>query len=158
MKNILTVATALIMGLFISSLAIAEDAKPAKWLFVHTAEIAEITSATTLIMPATREIFAFTDRPNRQYAYMNAQEYALLWDKGEGDTFKSDPPNAVLTWVDGDEAKEAEVVIMHVSVSENGRMLLYTLDVKVGSLAIGMINYPSLFVDDDRPLQLFFGD
>ena len=146
MKTILTVATALITGLFFSSSAIAEEAKPAEWLFVHTAEIAEMTSATTLVMPATREIFAFTDRPNRMHGYLNAHEYALLWS-GEGDTFKADPPNAVLTWVDGDEVKEAEVVITDVSVSENGRMLFYTLDVEVGSLDIGMINHASLFVD-----------
>ena len=42
-----TLATALITGLFFSSSAIAEDAKPAEWLFVHTAETAEMTSATT---------------------------------------------------------------------------------------------------------------
>ena len=147
MKTILTAATALITGLFFSSSAIAEDAKPAEWLFVHTAETAEMTSATTLVMSTTRDIFAFTDRPNRMHGYLNAHEYASLWDKGEGDTFKADPPNAVLTWVDGDEVKEAEVVITDVSVSENGRMLFYTLDVEVGSLDIGMINYASLFVD-----------
>ena len=147
MKTILTVATALITGLFFNSSAIAQEAKPAEWLYVHTAEIAEMTSATTLVMPVTRDIFAFTDRPNRQHAYMNAHEYASLWDEGEGDTFKADPPNAVLTWVDDDFVLEAEVVITDVSVSENGRMLFYTLDVEVGSLDIGMINDASLFVD-----------
>ena len=87
------------MGLFFANSAIAEEAKPAEWLFVHTAETAEMTSATTLVMPVTRDIFAFTDRPNRMHGYLNAHEYALLWS-GEGDTFKADPPNAVLTWVD----------------------------------------------------------
>jgi len=61
MKSILTVVTALITGLFLNSSAIAEDAKPAEWLFVHTAQTAEMTSVTTLIMPVTRDIFAFTD-------------------------------------------------------------------------------------------------
>ena len=61
MKTILTVVTALITGLFLNSSAIAEDAKPAEWLFVHTAQTAEMTSVTTLIMPVTRDIFAFTD-------------------------------------------------------------------------------------------------
>ena len=148
MKTILTVATALITGLFFGSSAIAEDTKPAEWLFVHTAKTAEMTSATTLVMPVTREIFAFTDRPNRMHGYMNAHEFVTLWD--EGDTFKADPPNAVLTWVDGDFVLEAEVVITDLSVSENGRMLFYTLDVQVGSLDIGMINSPSLFVDSDE--------
>ena len=87
---------------FFSTSAIADDAKPAEWLFVHTAQTAEMTSDTTLVMPVTRDIFAFTDRPNRMHAYMNAHEYVSLWDEGEGDTFKADPHNAVLTWVDGD--------------------------------------------------------
>jgi hypothetical protein len=51
MKTILTAATALITGLFFSSSAIAEDAKPAEWLFVHTAETAEMTSATNSSVP-----------------------------------------------------------------------------------------------------------
>ena len=100
---------AITAAVFFSTSAIAEDAKPAEWLFVHTAQTAEMTSATTLVMPVTRDIFAFTDRPNRMHGYMNAHEFVSLWDEGEGDTFKADPPNAVLTWVDGDEMKEAEV-------------------------------------------------
>ena len=120
MKNILTVATALVTGLFFSSSAIAEDAKPAEWLFVHTAETAEMTSATTLVMPVTRDIFAFTDRPNRQHGYMKAHHFVTLWDEGEGDTFKADPPNAVLTWVDGGEMKEAEVLITDAKVVGDG--------------------------------------
>ena len=55
MKTILTLATALITGLFFSSSAIAEDAKPAEWLFVHTAQTAEMTSDTMLVMPVTRD-------------------------------------------------------------------------------------------------------
>lgn len=138
------------MGLFFANSATAEDAKPAQWLFIHTAETAEMTSATTLVMPVTREIFAFTDRPSRQHAYMNAHEYASLWDEGEGDTFKADPPNAVLTWVDGEEVKEAEVVVSDVSISENSRTLLYTLSVEEGALPVSGLISVSLFVDDNQ--------
>ena len=52
-----------------------DDAKPAEWLFVHTAQTAEMTSPTTLVMPVTRDIFAFTDRPNRLHDYVNAHEF-----------------------------------------------------------------------------------
>ena len=56
MKHILTVALALITGLFFSSSAIAEDnSKPAEWLFVDTAQTVEMTSATTRVMPITRD-------------------------------------------------------------------------------------------------------
>jgi len=148
MKTILTVATTLIMGLFFSSSAIAEEAKPAEWLFVHTAETAEMTSATTLVMPVTRDIFAFTDRPNRQHGYMKAHEFVSLWDFGEGDTFKADPPNAVLTWVDGDEMKEAELLILSAETVSHGREIAYEVKLEAGDVVSGKIETGSLFVDD----------
>jgi hypothetical protein len=147
MKTILTVATALVTGLFFSSSAIAEDAKPAEWLFVHTAQSAEMTSATTLVMPATRDIFAFTDRPNRMHAYMNAHEFVSLWDEGEGDTFKADPPNAVLTWVDGDEMKEAELLILSAETVSHGREIAYEVKLEAGQAPAGKVGSASLFVD-----------
>jgi hypothetical protein len=150
MKTMLTVATALITGLFFSSSAIAEDAKPAEWLFVHTAETAEMTSDTTLVMPATRDIFAFTDRPNRMHGYMNAHEFVSLWDEGEGDTFKADPPNAVLTWVDGGEMKEAELLIISAETVSHGREISYEVKLEAGDTPVGKIEAASFFIDSDN--------
>ena len=149
MKTILTVATALVTGLFFSSSAIAEDAKPAEWLFVHTAQTAEMTSDTTLVMPATRDIFAFTDRPNRMHGYMNAHEFVSLWDEGEGDTFKADPPNAVLTWVDGDEMKEAEVLILSAETVSHGRAIAYEVKLEAGDVVSGKLRATSMFADSN---------
>jgi hypothetical protein len=149
MRKIVTLASALLTGIFFSSAAIAEDAEPAEWLFVHTAETAEMTSATTLVMPATRDIFAFTDRPNRMHGYMNAHEFVSLWDEGEGDTFKADPPNAVITWVDGDEMKEAEVLITDAEVVGfgNGRAVQYSVTLEAGDMFSGQTAALSVFVD-----------
>jgi hypothetical protein len=154
MKTILTLATALITGLLFSSSAIAEDAKPAEWLFVHTAQTAEMTSATTLIMPVTRDIFAFTDRPNRMHGYMNAHEFVSLWDEGEGDTFKADPPNAVLTWVDGDgEIKEAELLIISAETITHGRGISYEVKLEAGETPVGKIGFASFFVDSNAMMM-----
>jgi len=129
----------------------AEDAaKPAEWLFVHTAQTAEMTSATTLVMPVTRDIFAFTDRPNRMHGYMNAHEFVSLWDEGEGDTFKADPPNAVLTWVDGDEMKEAEVLIISAETVRHGRGIAYQVKLEAGQMPAGKVGSASLFVDGSQ--------
>ena len=158
MKTILTLATALVTGLFFSSSAIAEDAaKPAEWLFVHTAQTAEMTSATTLVMPVTRDIFAFTDRPNRMHGYINAHEFVSLWDEGEGegegegDTFKADPPNAVLTWVDGDEMKEAELLILSAETVSHGREIAYEIKQEAGDTPVDKLSGASLFVDSAEP-------
>ena len=139
---------AITAAVFFSTSAIAEDAKPAEWLFVHTAQTAEMTLDTTLVMPVTRDIFAFTDRPNRMHAYMNAHEYVSLWDEGEGDTFKADPPNAVLTWVDGDEMKEAELLILSAETVSHGRAIAYEVKLEAGDVVSGKLRAASFFVDD----------
>ena len=139
---------ALVMAMGTQGVAAEDAAKPAEWLFVHTAQTAEMTSATTLIMPVTRDIFAFTDRPNRMHSYMNAHEFVSLWDEGEGDTFKVDPPNAVLTWVDGDEMKEAELLILNAETVRHGREIAYEVKLEAGDMPEGNIGAASFFVDD----------
>ena len=99
--KLLIKSLAIAASLLFTGAAIAEETKAPTWLFVQTAETAEVTSEDTLVMPVTREIFAFTDRPNRLHGYINAHEFVAFWD--EGGTFKADPPNAVLTWVDADK-------------------------------------------------------
>ena len=139
---------AITAAVFFSTSAIAEDAKPAEWLFVHTAQTAEMTSDTMLVMPVTRDIFAFTDRPNRMHGYMNAHEFVSLWDEGEGDTFKADPPNAVLTWVDGDEMKEVELLILNAETVNHGREIAYEVKLEAGDTPADKLLGGSLFVDD----------
>ena len=141
---------ALIAALLLTSSAFAEEAKPAEWLFVHTSPTAEMTSDTTLVMPVTREIFAFTDRPNRQHGYLTAHAFVSLWDKGEGDTFKADPPNAVLTWVDGDKVHEAEVIITDASVLAHGKAISFEVKLEAGEALSGQMQRLSLFIDGMR--------
>jgi hypothetical protein len=76
--NTLIKITALTLGLLFASLAATEEAKAPEWLFVQTAETAEMTSPMTLVVPFEREVFAFTDRPNRQHAYLNATQFVAL--------------------------------------------------------------------------------
>ena len=103
------------------------DDTQAEWLLVHTATQATATNSTTLVMPLTNDIFAFSNRPYRDYLYLNGTQYASLWDDNEEtDNFYTDPPNAVLTWVDGDEVKEVEVVITDADF--DGDNIIYTIE------------------------------
>ena len=138
---------ALIASLLFTASAFAEEAKPAEWLFVHTSPTAEMTTETTLVMPVTREIFAFTDRPNRKHGYLTAHAFVSLWDEGEGDTFKVDPPNAVLTWIDGDKVHEAEVVITDASVLAHGRAISFEVKLEAGEAPSNQMQRVSIFVD-----------
>ena len=115
------------------------------WLFVHTADNTQVTN-TTIVMPMTNDIFAFTDRPYRKHLYMNGTQYASLWSNDETNSFYTDPPNAVLTWMDGDEIKEVEVVITDADF--DGVNIIYTIEnatIKANQPLEGV----SLFVDDN---------
>lgn len=142
------------MGIFVAGSVIAEDAKPPSWLFVHTAASAEMTSNTTLVMQATKEIFGFTDRPDRLHAYLNAHEFVHLWDEGEGDTFKADPPNAVLTWVEGDDVHEAELLITNAEIVGHGRFIAYEVTLEAGVQPEGELGFASFFIDSAVFVQI----
>jgi hypothetical protein len=149
MKRLITAFNILLLATLPCSLAFADSHSQPKeeWLFVHTSTTAEMTSETTLVMPVTREIFAFTDRPNRQHGYMTAHAFVSLWDEAEGDTFKADPPNAVLTWIDGDKVHEAEVVITNASVLAHGRAISFEVKLGAGEAPGVKLQGVSLFVD-----------
>ena len=98
-----------------------------EWLYTHTALEATATSSTTLVIPFTEDIFAFTDRPNREHKYISGDEFASYWnDYDDANSFKLDPPNAVLTWVDGGNVEEVEVVITDANF--DGTNVIYTIE------------------------------
>ena len=113
--------------LIVSCGSVDSNEKQEQWLFVQTATAATATNSNTLVMPLTNDIFAFSDRPYRDYVYLNGEEYTSLWDDNqETDNFYTDPPNAVLTWVDGNEVKEVEVVITDAEF--DGDNIIYTFE------------------------------
>jgi len=98
-----------------------------EWLYTHTALEATATSSNTIVMPFTADIFAFTDRPNREHKYISGDEFASYWnDYDDENSFKLDPPNAVLTWVDADGVSEVEVVITDANF--DGNNVIYTIE------------------------------
>ena len=80
---------------------------------------------------------------------MKAPQFVTLWDEGKGDTFKADPPNAVLTWVDGGKMKEADVLITDAKVAGDvyGMAVQYSVKFEAGEMPVGKIGAGSLFVD-----------
>jgi hypothetical protein len=98
-----------------------------EWLYTHTSLDATATNSTTIVIPLTGDIFAFTDRPNREYKYISGDEFASYWnDYDDANSFKLDPPNAVLTWVDEDGVEEVEVVITDADF--DGDNIIYTVE------------------------------
>jgi surface protein len=116
-----------------------------EWLYTHTALEATATSSTTIVIPFTEDIFAFTDRPNREHKYISGDEFASYWnDYDDENSFKLDPPNAVLTWVDADVVSEVEVVITDANF--DGNNVIYTIE-NTTITANQIFEEVSLFVD-----------
>jgi hypothetical protein len=155
MTSITSKISIIILSLMASTFTFAEDKPAEEWLFVHTADEAQVTNNTTIVMPVTRDIFAFTDRPYRKHGYMTGEQFASAWAKAGSNGFKTDPPNAILTWVEGEDVKEAEVVIIDASI--DGNSITYTTNSHRNT--VGAIKSVSLFVDGGAPcwLKLGFG-
>jgi hypothetical protein len=151
MKSITSKISIIILSLMACTFTFAED-KPAQeeWLFVHTAEEAQVTNNTTIVMPVTRDVFAFTDRPYRKHAYITGEQFVSAWAKAGSNSFKTDPPNAVLTWVEGEDVKEAEVVI--TGASFDGDSITYTRK-HPATVPDGTLKAVSLFVDGGWPIR-----
>ena len=116
-----------------------------EWLYTHTALEATAISSATIVIPFTEDIFAFTDRPNREFKYISGDEFASYWnDYDDANSFKLDPPNAVLTWVDTDGVEEVEVVITDANF--DGDNIIYTIE-NSSITANQSFEEVSLFVD-----------
>ena len=144
MNSITSKISIIVLSLMASTFTFAEDKPAEEWLFVHTADEAQVTNNTTIVMPVTRDIFAFTDRPYRKHDYMTGEQFVSLWADSGSNSFKTDPPNAVLTWVEGEDVKEAEVVITGASI--DGNSITYTTNSHPNT--VGTIKSVSVFVDD----------
>ena len=133
-----------------------DDVQPQteQWLYAHTASQGIATSSTTFVMPVTDDIFGFTDRPYRKSKYISGDEFASYWnDYDDVNSFKLDPPNAVLTYVDGEEIKELEVVITDATFDNSN--ITYTID-NTSLTNNETFDDASLFVDGNGPISKIY--
>ena len=152
-KIVTVLALSVAAPFFTLSSAGAEKHKTS-WLFVQTAPTFDATG-DMLTIPYEREVFAFTDRPNRQHAYLNATELTSFWNTGENN-FGDNPPNAALTWVADGELREAEVMLSAAMVSDQGRSIAYQLQFEAGHTLPDKAQQVSLFIDGGTTEALEF--
>ena len=74
----------------------------------------------------------FTDRPRREVGHMRSSSFIELWGTGPA-SFAVDPPDAVLSFLDGDDTPDDVVVVLHEPRLE-GNELTYTVEVLEGTL------------------------
>ena len=101
-------------------------------LFVQSATGFTSEGATVTLHGLGESTVYFADRPRREVGHMRSSSFIELWDVGVY-SFGIDPPNAVLSFLDGDDAPDDVVVVLRDPRLE-GADLTYTVDVLEGAL------------------------
>ena len=132
-RNFFIAAPALAASFTAAAQAAEEPAAKADFLFVQTAKgmtFDKSTSKLTLesVSPIT---LAFSDRPERIAANMRTANFVPFWSKGK-DSFLSDPPNADISILEGDQLRQTVVVLQEPVLQ--GDNLTYTVKVLQGEM------------------------
>jgi hypothetical protein len=108
-------------------------AKIADYLFVQTAKaMAFDRSENRLTLEGVSPVtLFFADRPERIAGNMRTETFVPFWSTGK-DSFLSDPPNADLSILEGDQLRQV-VVVLHDPVLEGDR-LSYTVKILQGEI------------------------
>lgn len=80
-------------------------------LFVQNARSVEMTADTLTMKGVGPLINFFCDRPVRHAGHLTNDEYLQAWDAGK-DSFTVDPPNAMLSVLNGDDAHDVVVELL----------------------------------------------
>jgi hypothetical protein len=131
--------------------------KADQWLFVITAKEGEIKKndagkyTLTLHHSKIERVLAFTDRPNRLVKIIAPQHFKKLWGGNANNSFKKDPPNAVVVF----GQKKITLTLQSVSVDKDKTSFVVTSD--DDTLRNLEMKNVSAFVDADE-LELGAGD
>jgi len=121
-------------------------------LFVQSATGISSGGDTITLHGLSGATLYFSDRPKREVGHISTKTFVGLWDQGEN-SFKVDPPNAVLSFLELDEAPPEDAVVMLSEPSLDGDSITYTINVLEGEIP-AQAGHCSLFIDTfGRPLS-----
>ncbi|MHA7774817.1 hypothetical protein [Roseibium sp. M-1] len=122
--------------------AIAAD-EEAELLFVQSSSGAKLSGGKLTLTGTSANTLYFTDRPERIVGRVTTKEFVDHWATGD-DSFKQDPPNAVLTADNGGEAVEVTLVLKNPTLE--GSDLVYEVEILDGPSEVSG-SWASLFID-----------
>ena len=127
----------------------AEAGKMVEYLFVQNAKEVLLKDGVLTLKGIADDTLYFSDRPDRIVGRETTKKFVDTWAQGT-DSFKENPPNAVLSVLHGAELKDIVVVLKKPRIK--GGDLIYDVEVLDGEKAAkGGIS--SLFIDViGRPL------
>jgi hypothetical protein len=132
-----------------SSPARAQDEKVVDFLFVQNAKTVSLKNGVLTLGGIAGATLYFSDRPDRIAGRIATAAFVDEWTKGH-DSFKADPPNAVLSMVH--DADAVDIVLVLRDPSLDGGDLTYQVTVLDGAEMVEGA-HASLFIDEiGRPL------
>ncbi len=144
--GIFTVMLTLLPGLVFAEHVI-DDSKNTGYLFVISGTSGSL-DGDTLTLNGVPNVIYFSDRPARKAGHMSLSEFIEMWNKGS-DSYKADPPNATLSVLNKEGAKNVVVELM--SVEQKRGSVVFKVAVLEGMFPVEF-NTGDLFID------LFVGD
>jgi len=145
-----------VMLMLVPSLAFAEnvieDSKNMGYLFVISGTSGSL-DGDTLTLNGVPNVIYFSDRPARKAGHLSLEKFVEMWGKGD-DSFKADPPNATLSVLTKDGAKNVVVELM--SVEQKRGSVVFKVVVPDGRLPVSF-EASSLYMDVSYPGALFPG-
>jgi hypothetical protein len=121
-------------------------------MFVQLAKGATTTDGSLTLVGASPSTLYFSDRPERVVGHMTTQQFVEEWNEG-ADSFASDPPNAVLSFVEpgADTPRDVVVVLHDPTIGDDS--ISYAIDVLEGEVP-AEAGPCTLFIDPlGRPLS-----
>jgi hypothetical protein len=121
-------------------------------MFVQVASGSSSTDGALTLTGLSPSTLYFSDRPERIVGHMTTAQFIDQWAVGDN-SFASDPPNAVLSWVDSGDARPEDCVVVLKEPKAEGDSIRYTIDLLEGSVPASS-GACTLFIDPlGRPLS-----
>ena len=141
--GIFTVMLTLLPGLVFAENVI-DDSKYPGYLYVMSGTSGSL-DGDTLTLNGVPNVIYFSDRPARKAGHLSLEKFVEMWDKGD-DSFKADPPNATLSVLKKDGAKNVVVELMNPKVKAGS--ISFNVKVLQGEVPKSF-GHSTLFVDPD---------
>ena len=109
------------------------DAHLIEEMFVQLAKGATVSDGEMTLVGASPSTLYFSDRPERVVGHMTTEQFVVEWNEGT-DSFASDPPNAVLSFVEPGDDTPSDVVMVLRDPTIGEDSITYAVDVLDGEL------------------------
>jgi hypothetical protein len=123
--------------------SIVETSDEVEFLLVQNAGGVSLADGVLRLKNIAPTTLYFSDRPDRIVGRVTTKEYVDHWAVGDNN-FSADPPNAVLSVLQGDKTEDIAVVLTEPRLEDND--LVYTVEILEGNPTIEA-GAAALFID-----------